>query len=409
MKSAKDYLQSEVNRLVSKARAITAAAEEENRSLTDDERMQVEGFISETNTLKARMAEQEDNDRLLAAIEGAGRVTQGTPSDAPQSAKSAGDAFIMSEGYKGLKARGLKGNWTSGPVELRLGQKLTDSDGNEVVSESGTGGGMFAPLTNLTPQILPGIQGPIEQKLTIADLLGTGTTTTNTIVYLKETSADNGADLTSEGAPKPPSEIDFDKVSVAVEKIATFLPVSDEMLEDEAQVVSYINGRLVVFVKQREEAYLYDIIELAAGTSSSATEVGGDNLFDAIAAGIYHVRLDAQEEPDAVIVSPLDAAKMDVTRAVAGDGNYFSGGPYAAAAQNPWGLRRVVSTVVTDGAPLVGAFKQGATVWRRGGVSVEASNSHADYFVRNMTALRAEERLALTIYRDDAFQICDAS
>jgi hypothetical protein len=38
-------------------------------------------------------------------------------------------------------------------------------------------------------------------------------------------------------------------------------------------------------------------------------------------------------------------------------------------------------------------------IWRRGGVSVEASNSHSDYFQRNLVALRAEERLALGLYR----------
>jgi len=409
LKSAKEYLESEVNRLVSQARTITSAAESDNRALTDDERMQVEGLITETNTLKARIAEQDDNERLLKAIEGASAVATSEPSKGPETARTPGEAFAYSEGYKGLRARGLKGSWTTGPVELAFGRKLTDGDGNTVVSETGTGGGMFAITTNLRPNILPGIQGPIEQRLTVADLLGSGTTDSNTIVYLKESAQTNGADLTSEGGAKPPSTIDFDKATTAVEKIATFLPVSDEMMEDEPQIVSYINGRLVVFVRQREEEYLVTGITDVAGTSSSAGEVGGDNLFDALAAGVYHVRLDAQLEPDAVIVSPLDAAKMDVLRAAGGDGNYFSGGPYSSPSQNPWGLRRVVSTVASDGAPIVGAFNEGATLWRRGGLSVEASNSHSDYFAKNLTALRAEERIALTVFRDDAFQVCSAA
>jgi HK97 family phage major capsid protein len=68
-----------------------------------------------------------------------------------------------------------------------------------------------------------------------------------------------------------------------------------------------------------------------------------------------------------------------------------------------------VTTAVADGTPIVGAFREGATVWRRGGLSVEASNSHADYFRRNLTALRCEERLAITVFRDAAFQKVDAS
>lgn len=410
MKSAKDYLESEVKRLVEQARGITRAAEEDNRSLNEDERMRVEGLITETNTLKARIQEQDDNERLLAAIEDANAGHTGTPSVAPASARTPGRAFTASDGYKGLRKRGVKGNWTTGPVELRFGAKLTDDDpgtsGPVVLSEVDSGNGMWATTTNLRPMVLPGIQGPVEQKLTVAALLGQGNTESNTIVYLKETVTTNAADLTSEGGVKPASEIDFDKVSAAVEKIATFLPISDEMMEDEPQVVSYIDGRLRVFVGQREETYLVDAILLVAATGSSAAEVDGDNIFDAIAAAIYHARLDSQLEPDAVLVSPLDAAKMDVLRAAGGDGAYFSGGPYSAAAQNPWGLRRVVTTAVADGSAVVGAFGEGATLWRRGGLTVEASNSHNDYFARNLTALRAEERIALTIFRDEAFQVC---
>lgn len=407
MKTAKDYLEGEVKRLVEQARQITRAAEEENRGLNDEERMKVEGLIQETNTLKARIAEQEDNDRLLAALEQVNGTATGEPTVEEKPAKTLGEAFVKSDSYRALMKRGLRGNWSSGPIEF--GAKLT-VDGLTVVAEDGSA--VFDTDTNVSPQILPGVQGPVEQRLYVADLFTQGTATANAIVYLKETVTDNGAIdgagaavLTSEGDLKPASVIDFNKVTQAVDKIATFLPISDEMLEDEPQVASYINGRLALFIRQAEEAYLVAEIVAVAGTASSAGELGGDNIFDGIAAAIMHVRVDAGLEPDGLLVSPLDAARMDVARAVGGTGAYFSGGPYGAPAQNPWGLRRVVTTAVADGAPIVGAFREGATLWRKGGISVEASNSHADYFRRNLTALRAEERLALTIFRDDAFQV----
>jgi hypothetical protein len=52
---------------------------------------------------------------------------------------------------------------------------------------------------------------------------------------------------------------------------------------------------------------------------------------------------------------------------------------------------------------VVGAFREAAHIWRKGGVSVDASNSHLDYYQRNLIALRAEERLALGCYRAAAF------
>ena len=71
--------------------------------------------------------------------------------------------------------------------------------------------------------------------------------------------------------------------------------------------------------------------------------------------------------------------------------------------QSLWNTTVVLSTVVGAGTALVGNFGQGAHIWRRGGVSVEASNSHSDFFVKNLTAIRAESREALGLYRPAAF------
>jgi HK97 family phage major capsid protein len=303
-RTAREYLESEVNRLVSQARDVTRKAEEENRGLNDDERMKVEGLIAETNHVKSRITEQDDNDRLLQAIEDVSASPTGEPTVADAPAKTLGEAFTKSPAYQALMKRGLVGSWTSGPIDF--GQKLNDAEGNRVSAEQGSP--IFGGGTNtLEPQILPGIQGPIEQRLTVADLLGQGQTNTNAIVYLKETLTVNGAVtsganssavLTSEGGVKPASQLDFNKVTTAVDKIATFLPISDEMLEDQPQVATYINGRLQLFVRQAEEEYIVAKLLAVAGTASSAAEVDGTNIFDGIAAAIMHVRVDSGLEPD---------------------------------------------------------------------------------------------------------------
>jgi len=40
---------------------------------------------------------------------------------------------------------------------------------------------------------------------------------------------------------------------------------------------------------------------------------------------------------------------------------------------------------------------------QKGGLRVEASNSHDDFFIKNLVAIRAEARLALAVYRPAAF------
>jgi len=42
-------------------------------------------------------------------------------------------------------------------------------------------------------------------------------------------------------------------------------------------------------------------------------------------------------------------------------------------------------------------------LFRKGGLRLEASNSHTDFFTRNLTAIRAESRLVLGIRRPAAF------
>jgi Phage capsid family len=61
------------------------------------------------------------------------------------------------------------------------------------------------------------------------------------------------------------------------------------------------------------------------------------------------------------------------------------------------------AAVVGLGTALVGNFGQGAQIYRRGGVSVEATNSHSDWFAKDISMLRAEERLGLGVYRPAAF------
>jgi HK97 family phage major capsid protein len=65
-----------------------------------------------------------------------------------------------------------------------------------------------------------------------------------------------------------------------------------------------------------------------------------------------------------------------------------------------------VTNVLGAGTAIVGNFKQAASIFRRGGITVEATNSHSDLFVKDISVIRAEERLALAVYRPQAFCVC---
>jgi len=319
-------------------------------------------------------------------------------------AKSIGQQFVESAGYKGLIDSGLKGNWSSGDVEV----KATLLEGT-----AGAPGGGYA-LNQ--PVVLPALVEQQFRALTIADLFPAGTTTSPLIRYLVESAVTNGAAAVAEGGLKPESALAFTKVDEVLHKLATFLPISDEMLEDWAQARSYIDARLVLFVKLAEEAQLLNgdgtganlvgilnrpglATPVVRGAGVSAAD---DNAMDAIYRQITQIRITQFLEPDAVVIDPLGWEGITLSKNL--QGAYYAQGPFVTqATPSLWGKKVVSTPALAANTALVGAFAQGGQIFRKGGITVEASNSHADYFQRNLTALRAEERLALALYRPGAF------
>jgi len=114
-------------------------------------------------------------------------------------------------------------------------------------------------------------------------------------------------------------------------------------------------------------------------------------------------------EPDAVVIHPTDWQTIRLGKDTAGQ--YFGGGPFTGAYGNPgpsnqaeiWGLKTVVTTAIAQGTVLVGGFQECAQVFRRQGITLEMTNSNVDDFVNNLITLRAEERLALAVYRPAGF------
>lgn len=405
------FLESEVKRLATEAKSYIRTAEDESRGMTEDETAKAEGLMAEAERLKHRMKEIGDNDRLTKSIEELSVIPSPQAAEVATGAKTLGEAFAQSSGYQALKATGFKSNsWSTGAIEF--GQKLTDA-GLTILSTGDAGGNL-----PLSPQIARAPFTAIgENKLVFASLFPSGVATQNTLVYLEETTTTPGVlagrysdsdanttvTTTTEGLAKPAAAIDFTKRSKALQKLAAFLPLSDEMLEDEPAIVSYINTRLGMFIRQAEDDFIFDAVTAANIGSANGSDVGGvaGNWYDAIAAGILKVQKGSGLEPDAIVMSPVDYWKMRTAKASTA-GTYF-GDPFTSPGQNPWGLRLLVTNIVNSGRALVGAFGEGGQVWRKGGLTVEASNSHSDYFRKNLTAIRAEERLAVTIYRPAAF------
>lgn len=402
------------------------AQDDDDRDPTPEERDEILAHVKAIETLKARQSELQADYETEQRVKAVGRdiavKEDATPNDGknypvPTRPENIGEMFVNSEGFKSIFDSGQrKSRFSTGAIELATKGTLLTGPG---APGTGTGGGLL-----VTPQAIPGVVDTLFQPLTVADIIASGTTNTNTLRYVVEGTATSGAAGVAEGAAKPESTLALSTVDEPVKKIATTLHLSDEMLEDAAQVQSYINGRLSLFVRIEEEDQLVkgggtnDLVGINGRTGVNIYAGGTvDNNAVVIFKALNGTRGSAFLEPDAIVMNPADWQEtrllMDANQQFYGGGpfhgQYGNGGvdpisgQLTGATDTIWNKPVLVTTAIGAGTALLGAFRTAAQVFRRSGLSIEASNSHDLHFTKNLVAIRAEQRLALCVYRPSAF------
>jgi HK97 family phage major capsid protein len=139
------------------------------------------------------------------------------------------------------------------------------------------------------------------------------------------------------------------------------------------------------------------------GLTAARPKAEGESIADAILQAALGVQAASRMALDGVVFGPLTYGALVSERAETA-GTYLSGPPNSMTPSlSLWGLRVVVSSAMTEGTALVGAFRRGGMLFRKGGVRIEAPNSHSDFFTKNLTAIRCESRIVLAIRRPAAF------
>lgn len=374
------------------------------RLMTAEEKQALQTLAGECEALKAKLDAARGDETLRARINSMTGLTLASPASVARAAagaidrRSLGERFVADAGYRGFIERGghrVTGNWTSPAVEI-VGATLTE--------DPTSGGALVVPDTRtaVVPLGYP--------RLVVADLIAPGTTDSNVVQYMREKTFTNAAAPVAEGGTKPESTLVFEAATAPVRKIAHWIPVSEEMLEDSAQTRSIIDARLRLGLSLAEEDQLLNGDGIApnllgfnnAPGLAPAVPRGTDTNIDAIFKQITAIATTAFIMPDGITMNPANWGTVQLTKN--SQGNYLGSGPWASP-QAPmlWGLPVAVTPAEPAGEALVGAYRSMSQIFRKGGVRVEASNSHANFFVQNLVAIRAEERLALAIYRTGAF------
>lgn len=245
-----------------------------------------------------------------------------------------------------------------------------------------------------------------------ANLIAPGQTASSSIEYVQETGFTNNAGMVAEGTLKPESSLKLDLKNAPVRKIAHWFLASAEILADAPGLRSMIDNRLRYGL-----AFVEDVQLLKGdGTGQNLTGIKPQAADYAVPAGLtgfatpsmidklriaqLQVAL-ALYPADGQVLHPIDWAMIEMMKD--GEGRYLIGNPQGTLAPTLWGLPVVPSMAQTVGEFTVGAWGMGAQLFDREQSGVLVSTEDGDNFRRNMVTVLAEERLALTVYRPEAF------
>ncbi|MBB4259973.1 phage major capsid protein [Bradyrhizobium sp. CIR3A] len=359
-------------------RALHQIGDEVSR-IGGDVRNRIEAAQRRIEELETR---NRDIEQLLAEGGRGGRFGGG-------SSESPGEIFVRSEAFKNFGGSAGRGN-ISAVVQA-------------ITSASTSAGGMIAPDRRSEIADLP------KRRLTIRGLIAPGTTNSNSVNYVRQTTRTNNATVVSEGAQKPESVLAWTEADAPVRTIAHWVPVSRQAMDDAPMLQSTIDGELRygLGVKEEEELllgsgtgqHIYGIIPQATAYQTSRDKTG-DTAFDTLAHAIAQSEV-ALLPATGIVMNNDDLEALKIIK----DGNdrYIGGGPFGPPIATIWGRPVVGTPAMAAGEFLVGAFLDGAQIFDRLDAEVLVSSEDRDNFIKNMLTVRAEERLAMAVKRPAAF------
>lgn len=353
-----------------------------NEKGLDDLKCRVDEALTAMSSAKSRLDELEQK----AARRGHGVEQE----------KSIAQRLVDTEGYKSFAADPRSGKSAKLSLKATITSLTTDA--------AGSAGAAVAPMR------LTGIVTPPQRPLTVRDLLMQGTTDSNAITYVREKLfTNNAAAQASEGAKKAQSDLQLEEVTVGVKTLAHYVKASRQILDDAAMLESYINGRLAYGLKLVEDKQLLNGDGSAGGLQgltqvakafADPAEMKKYTIIDQLRLAQLQVAL-ADYPASGFVLNPIDWAKIELEKD--GQGRHIIGNPQSLAQPTLWGIPVVQTQAITAGSFLTGAFNMGAQIFDRQQLGVAVSTENEDDFVKNLVTILCEERLALAIYRPEAF------
>lgn len=320
--------------------------------------------------------------------------------------------------FKELEQKLDRPHTTEQKVQKSVGQTLVDDERFADVNASWRGKmSVQMPRQAITtatgPAVQPdnvGLVAPLMRRMTVRDLLAQGTTSSNAIEYSVETGFTNSAAPVAETTAKPYSDLTFALKTANVRTIAHLFKASRQILDDAPALQSYIDARArygLQFVEEQQLLFgngtgqnLHGIVPQAVDFNEALVVIPNATPIDRIRYALLQAVL-AEFPSTGIVLNPIDWTGIQLTKD--NEGRYIIGNPVNGNTYMLWQLPVVETQAMTVDTFLTGAFNMAAQIYDRMDIEVLLSTENADDFEKNMVTIRAEERLALAVYRPESF------
>lgn len=426
--------------LLKQIRDVAAKADDAGRDFTDDEYTDVTAKVAEFKNLNDRIRKAEDGAKLrdqITAITNpddvkaindvalAGASVGGQPLIPGQRRKSAGELFTESDAYKAFRKAHPNGvsdrsRVNVEPVHMPGGVKALITGASDT-----SAGAMVVPDRAAMPPVL-------YPPLTLRDVITIGQTTSDSVEYAQVDTRTNAAavvpeattsaggtanvttgviDLPAGSGVKPESALTLRKVTAPVRTLAHWLPITKRAMSDAAQIRTYIDQFLRDGLDRATEAEAVsgdgtgEHFTGVLNTTGTQAQAFDTDVFVTVRKAMTKVR-SIGGMVTGVLISPQDDEVVDLARD--GQNRFFGAGPFAFGPSTLWGVPRVVCYSLPAGTAIVGDLRT-MVLWDREQASVSVSDSHADFFVRNLLAILAEMRAAFGVLQPSTLAITDVA
>lgn len=380
-----------------RVKALNKEIEEAEKAAADSN--EFEAHKSAADARKAQMA---------TPVAGHAHGNGGGDKGGLQIAKSFGDSVIEDPGFKAWLSANNPGQSTaqfghSPKVQLKMSMKAL------ITGLSSTSGG--ALITNDRLGIVD--TGTFARPLTVRDIVTNGNTDSDVVEYVRQGSHTNAAAPTAEATgtgdstgTKPESTMVLAIITETVKTIAHWIPATRRSLADAAQLRTLVDAFLRYGLEEELEDQMLtgdgvgeNFTGLLNVTGTTAQAFDTDLLVTTRKARTK-VRTTGRATPTAYVMNPTDWQTIDLLKD--NESRYYFGGPSVLGTPRLWGLPVVESEGMTAGTSMVADWRL-AVLWDREMANILVSDSHSDFFIRNLIAILAELRAAFGTIRPSAF------